>query len=197
MGDDWKRSHRIDWKRLPQIVGKEIDRQLQSQSCSPRFVDVVRTSVFTSMKADTLREGMRYRMVEDFHACNFQVLRLITEGEGEKCVDISLAVEMVSMAYVPNVFDIAGNLTFTLKSIAQFTSQFLSLPSPIVLLTQNMKQSSSVGTKTFYPPFRRLDWQGNESQFAPCVTAAIVTSLKQKPAREISMSFGSMIILTN
>jgi hypothetical protein len=47
-------------------------------------------------------------MVNDFYTSNFEVHRLVTEGHQEKCVDISLAVEMLFMATIPDAYDIAG-----------------------------------------------------------------------------------------
>jgi hypothetical protein len=37
---------------------------------------------------DTLPQSSRYKMVNDFYESNFDVVNLVTEGPGEKCVDI-------------------------------------------------------------------------------------------------------------
>ena len=78
------------------------------QTNKDRFLDVVRTSVFTSMREDTKVETHRMRLLNDFYTCNFDVTKHVTQGHAEKCVDISLAVEMLFMATVPDAYDIAG-----------------------------------------------------------------------------------------
>ena len=101
-------THKIDWLRLPQIIAKNIRGQFKAQYDTNRDVDIVRTCVFTSMREDTHVESDRQRMVNDFYACNYDVNLLVTAGHQEKCVDISLAVEMLFMATVPDAYDIAG-----------------------------------------------------------------------------------------
>jgi hypothetical protein len=86
---------------------------MQVQYNIDRFIEVVRTSVFTSLRSDTEAHGHRQRMVNDFYTSNFDVHKLTTSGDKEKCVDISLAVEMLFMATVPDAYDIAGRRYFS------------------------------------------------------------------------------------
>ena len=60
------------------------------------------------MREDTKVETHRMRLLNDFYTCNFDVTKHVTQGHAEKCVDISLAVEMLFMATVPDAYDIAG-----------------------------------------------------------------------------------------
>lgn len=85
-----------------------MSKQLREQYGSDRFVEVVRTTVFTSMREDTNTDTQRHRMVNDFYNSKFDVHRLVTSGHQEKCVDIGLAVEMLFMATIPDAYDIAG-----------------------------------------------------------------------------------------
>jgi hypothetical protein len=50
-------------------------------------------------------------MIKDMIAANYDVNLLETVGNGEKCVDIQLAVEMLHYATVPNAYDVALLLT--------------------------------------------------------------------------------------
>lgn len=102
------KSYRVDWHKLPQIIAKDIQKQILGQYNTHRYIDVVRTHVFTSMRADTSTDSHRHRLVTDFYSCNFDVHGLVTQGTAEKCVDISLAVEMLFLATVPDAYDIAG-----------------------------------------------------------------------------------------
>ena len=49
--------------------------------------------------------------INEFNAANFEVHRLVTAAMKEKCVDISLAVEMLYLATVPDAYDIAVIIT--------------------------------------------------------------------------------------
>ena len=46
-------------------------------------------------------------MFDSMAECNYDVHLMETVGEGEKCVDIQLAVEMLHYATVPNAYDVA------------------------------------------------------------------------------------------
>lgn len=104
-------SHRLDWRKLPQIIASSLNEQVKYLYGIDRKVDIVRTSVFTSMRDDTKQESYRNKMVTDFYSSNFDVHQFVTSGHAEKCVDISLAVEMLFMATVPNAYDIAVIVT--------------------------------------------------------------------------------------
>jgi uncharacterized LabA/DUF88 family protein len=110
-GRDWKKSHRIDYRALTQLLASNIREQLYTQSGSDRVIDLVRTSVFTSTRDDTETDSLRLKMIQDFYSSNFEVHRFVTDGPQEKCVDISLAVEMLYMATVEDGYDVACILT--------------------------------------------------------------------------------------
>lgn len=104
---NWRRTHTIDWARLPLIIAENLQRQLIKQG-SPRFyVEVVRTSVFTSQKVDPSSEPLREDMISDFYRSNFHVHSYISGEAGEKCVDIALAVDMLYMSTLPDALEVA------------------------------------------------------------------------------------------
>ncbi len=88
-----------------------IATQINTQNGYPRLMDLVRTFVFTSTRADTPMDSSRARMITDFQRLNFEVHNLLTKRTQEKCVDIALAVEMLYMATVPDGYDIAVIIT--------------------------------------------------------------------------------------
>ena len=61
-------------------------------------MEVSRTLVFTSARRDTNAMSQRLRMFREMEACNFDVHMSITAGQQEKCIDISLAVEMMCVS---------------------------------------------------------------------------------------------------
>jgi uncharacterized LabA/DUF88 family protein len=107
LGDRWMLDYKLDWLKIPQLIAKNLMAQLNFIQNLNRNVDIVKTVVFTSTRADTALESRRARMLSDFHRANFEVHRLVTAGLQEKCVDISLAVEMLYLATVPYAYDIA------------------------------------------------------------------------------------------
>lgn len=73
-----------------------------------RPVEIVRASVFTSYKKTTDPRSFRVKLYEEMSAANFDIHMLESTSNGpEKCVDISLAVEMLHYATVPNAYDVA------------------------------------------------------------------------------------------
>jgi hypothetical protein len=110
-GPNWQRSQRIDWIKFPQILARNLQEQLRNLSGQNRFIDIIRSVVFTSTKADTAHETLRAKMLVDMSLINFDVHCLTTKLDQEKCVDISLAVEMLYMATVPGSYDIAIIIT--------------------------------------------------------------------------------------
>lgn len=67
---------RVDWGKIPQIIGLNIQNQLMNgNAVSKRPVEVWKTSVFTSLKENTSKSSARASMVEDFHSMNFDVHR--------------------------------------------------------------------------------------------------------------------------
>eukprot|EP00979_Chaetoceros_neogracilis_P002401 scaffold410_cov267-Chaetoceros_neogracile.AAC.49 len=125
-GKGWQYRYRINWNALPrivceQIVGQQINLGWSSstgipansdpntmQASGQRPVEVVRASVFTSYKKNTDPKSFRVKMYNDMADANYDIHMLESTSNGpEKCVDISLAVEMLHYATVPNAYDVA------------------------------------------------------------------------------------------
>jgi hypothetical protein len=106
-GNKWHLKYRVRWEKLTQIIGREVQRQLSHMQGVDRFVDVYRTTVFSSARADTYQDSLRMRMFRAMEAQNFEVHMETTIGDQEKCIDIALAVEMLHYATVPDAYDIA------------------------------------------------------------------------------------------
>jgi uncharacterized LabA/DUF88 family protein len=106
-GEGWEYAYSIDFDRLPQLVAQYVRAELLKRFGSPRFVDVVRTVVFTSARADTHHQSTRMRMFRQMADSNFEVHMSVTTGYQEKCIDIALAVEMMHYATVPGAYDVA------------------------------------------------------------------------------------------
>jgi Uncharacterized conserved protein len=88
----------------------DASNRLQSNNDSSvqRPVEIVRASVFTSYKKTTDPRSFRVRMYNEMANANYDIHMLESTTNGpEKCVDISLAVEMLHYATVPNAYDIA------------------------------------------------------------------------------------------
>jgi hypothetical protein len=110
-GKDWKKTHKVDWSRIPHIIATALKKQLHTQHYTNKIVDISRVSVFTSMKPETVQGGTREQMISDFYKANFDVHIFETKNSQEKCVDISLAVEMLYLAIIPHSYDIAVIVT--------------------------------------------------------------------------------------
>jgi uncharacterized LabA/DUF88 family protein len=110
-GETWHCTHQIDWPQIAKFVTKNIELQLRASHSSLRPVEITRTSVFTSSRADTHEQSMRSRMIEEWQNCNFEVHHYETSGLQEKCVDIALAVEMLYGATIQGAYDIACIVT--------------------------------------------------------------------------------------
>lgn len=110
-GVNWKKTHRVDYTKLVQIIAANLKQQLLQQSGASRLLDMVRSHVFTSIRDDSEADSHRVQMVSAFHASNFNVRLFSTDGRQEKCVDISLAVEMLYMATVVGAYDMAVIVT--------------------------------------------------------------------------------------
>lgn len=106
-GDGWEFSHRVVYDRLPQLISQHLHREMLRRHQTQRFVEVARTVVFSSARADTHYHSTRLRMFRAMEAANFEVHMSTTSGAQEKCIDISLAVEMMHYATVPGAYDIA------------------------------------------------------------------------------------------
>ena len=106
-GKGWELSHGFAFDRLPYLISHHLHTQLLQRHNAYRFVEVARTMVFTSARADTHRMSNRLRMFRDMEGANYEVHMTTTEGHQEKCVDISLAVEMMHYAGMDGAYDIA------------------------------------------------------------------------------------------
>lgn len=110
-GENWQSTKKISYSKFPQLIAKNLKEQLRTKFGQNREVEVTRTSAFTSMREDTPTGGLRMKMVRSFYDANYDVHKLVTRNRQEKCVDIMLAVEMLSMATVPEAYDIAVVVT--------------------------------------------------------------------------------------
>ncbi|CAM9381274.1 unnamed protein product [Chrysoparadoxa australica] len=109
-GPRWHRQYRFAWERLPVLIGKAVADHIHRQQPS-RFVEVYRTTVFSSVRPETAKGSLRMQMFRDMQEYNFEVHLATTSGVAEKCVDIALAVEMLNCATVPDPYDIAVLVT--------------------------------------------------------------------------------------
>ncbi len=74
-GRDWNKKYRINWQKLPYLIALNLSSQLKSQYSFRQNVEIVRTSVFTSMRSDTGIGSSRERMLADLYEANFDVHR--------------------------------------------------------------------------------------------------------------------------
>ena len=110
-GENWHHDYKVDFRKLPSLIANAIESQLVRDGRHKKFVDIARTHMYTSSKADTRADSLRNKMISDCNNANFQVTHLVTLGQGEKCVDISLAVDMLYLSTVPSAYDIAVIVT--------------------------------------------------------------------------------------
>ncbi len=79
-GRQWLRNHRVMWQNLPIIVARAIEKQIAKAQGTERFVDIHRTTVFTSSRASTYQSSPRAQMFKDMEAANFEVHMARTTG---------------------------------------------------------------------------------------------------------------------
>eukprot|EP00579_Thalassiosira_antarctica_P018449 CAMPEP_0201936492 /NCGR_PEP_ID=MMETSP0903-20130614/37617_1 /ASSEMBLY_ACC=CAM_ASM_000552 /TAXON_ID=420261 /ORGANISM="Thalassiosira antarctica, Strain CCMP982" /LENGTH=806 /DNA_ID=CAMNT_0048477197 /DNA_START=281 /DNA_END=2701 /DNA_ORIENTATION=+ len=109
-GKGWQNNYKVDWLALPRLICAQIEKQRNSKtsfSGSDRPLEISRAMVFTSAKKETDPNSIRMRMFREMANANYDVHMMQTVGQGEKCVDIQLAVEMLHYATVPNAYDVA------------------------------------------------------------------------------------------
>ena len=106
-GVGWELSHSVAFDRLAYLISHHLHTQLLERHHTNRFVEVSRTLVFTSARKDTNPMSQRLRMFREMEACNFDVHMSVTAGQQEKCIDISLAVEMMHYASTEGAYDVA------------------------------------------------------------------------------------------
>ncbi len=68
------------WQNLPIIVARAIEKQIAKAQGTDRFVDVHRTTVFTSSRASTYQASPRAQMFKDMETANFEVHMARTTG---------------------------------------------------------------------------------------------------------------------
>lgn len=112
-GRHWYKSYRFDWEALPRIICQALrDTSWQITNTDnhqepSRPLEIMRMSVFTSFKADTPEDSLRFQLFQDMRSAGYDVHQMETVGKSEKCVDIQIAVEILHFATVPNSYDIA------------------------------------------------------------------------------------------
>lgn len=106
-GSNWVDTHKFDWNELPRVICEALQDQVLQQGWAARPVEIVRACVFTSYKRSTGRKSPRVQMFEDMSDAGYDVHIMETVGDGEKCVDIQLATEILHYATVPKAYDIA------------------------------------------------------------------------------------------
>ena len=106
-GNDWPKTHKIDWNEWPRVICEALQKQIFEQGWSARPVEIVRACVFTAYKKSTGRKSDRVQMFEDMSNAGYDVHIMEATGDVEKCVDIQLATEILHYATVPKAYDIA------------------------------------------------------------------------------------------
>lgn len=95
-GPLWMISREVHWGKLPQLIAKSLEEQMIATQGVQRLVDVTRTVVYTSMSRQTPRNSARATMFTHMkERTNFEVHVSENTNKQEKCVDISLATDML------------------------------------------------------------------------------------------------------
>jgi uncharacterized LabA/DUF88 family protein len=116
-GFGWQYRYKVAWSKLPGLICRYLAscRHISSTSSQVRHIELVRTSVYTSYKADTHERSFRYQMFEELKEANFDLHMMETVGKSEKCIDIQIAVDLLHYATVDSsgggAFDIGLLLT--------------------------------------------------------------------------------------
>ncbi|CAM9093793.1 unnamed protein product [Phaeothamnion confervicola] len=110
-GPRWSQKYRPQWDVLPALIASCVREQMKTYMQADRFVEVSRTVVFSSARADTPADSERMQMFKAMQQHNFEVHMATTKGVQEKCIDIALAVEMLHYATIPEAYDIAVLVT--------------------------------------------------------------------------------------
>ena len=105
-GENWQSTKKISYSKFPQLIAKNLKEQLRTKFGQNREVED-KDERFYFHEEDTPTGGLRMKMVRSFYDANYDVHKLVTRNRQEKCMDIMLAVEMLSMATVPEAYDIA------------------------------------------------------------------------------------------
>eukprot|EP00546_Thalassionema_frauenfeldii_P000696 CAMPEP_0178938608 /NCGR_PEP_ID=MMETSP0786-20121207/26426_1 /TAXON_ID=186022 /ORGANISM="Thalassionema frauenfeldii, Strain CCMP 1798" /LENGTH=625 /DNA_ID=CAMNT_0020617347 /DNA_START=225 /DNA_END=2102 /DNA_ORIENTATION=- len=110
LGRGWQKNYNFNWNELPRIICDVLQEQESKNgwlNSDSRPVEISRVNVFTSVKKNTPKHSTRLRMFDEMNEANYDVYMMETVGQGEKCIDIQLAVEMLHYATVPNAYDVA------------------------------------------------------------------------------------------
>lgn len=104
-------NYEIDYRRIPWLIQQHLGE------CTDLPIDVVRTHYFGSIPInkpgyDSSKQQAFYRFLEDKCAFETHIYDIDFHNDPnshpkEKCVDISLATNMLYYAMLPNVFDVA------------------------------------------------------------------------------------------
>jgi len=120
----WQDKFMIDWTKIPVIIeralfsqlsdrvrDRERDKNINREIDSDINVNVTKTFLFTSTMQNTKKKSPRLTSIDAWRKANFDVTHLDTIFPSEKCVDISLAVEMLYQSTLSNAYDIAVIVT--------------------------------------------------------------------------------------
>lgn len=72
-GEGWQFAYGIDFDRLPLLISRYIEGELLKRFQTQRFIEVVRTVVFSSARADTHPSSTRLKMFREMERVNFEV----------------------------------------------------------------------------------------------------------------------------
>ena len=107
-GAGWYHSHHVDWTGITQLISDHISAELlRMQPHNERAIEVVRVLVYSSFREDQQIGNEREKMFRALQELNYEVHLGSFTGGQEKCVDISLAVDMLHYATLPQAFDVA------------------------------------------------------------------------------------------
>jgi hypothetical protein len=118
LGSFWPSTHFFDWSKIPGIIARSINEDIAAKDPESKLkADIVKVVAFTSMRNDTRQDSNRIKLTNDLQKTGFEVHKFVTEGIHEKCVDISMAVEMVSSTPTYDIGGIANNIISTLYAM--------------------------------------------------------------------------------
>jgi hypothetical protein len=101
-GAGWYHSHHVDWTAITQLISDHISAELlRMQPYNERAIEVVRVLVYSSFREDQQIGTEREKMFRALQELNYEVHLGSFTGGQEKCVDISLAVDMLHYATLP------------------------------------------------------------------------------------------------
>lgn len=75
LGANWQTRYSIEWSKFPKLIADNLSSQLRQVGALRHDVEISRTTVFTSLRADTSIMDPREMMISQFHRANFDVHR--------------------------------------------------------------------------------------------------------------------------